>query len=145
MTRVLEQVLSTPFAAVVPAFDGLCTLPRMADWQAFRARLYREAREVELPASVLMETGLGQAFLRQAEALGVSPKTLTLRAEARHEGLTLELSLRGAERIVEDRWELEIDELGLIREMRSEYRTGEGRYEAGDYSRFFNRILTAVA
>jgi hypothetical protein len=128
---------------VAPAFDGSAILPRIFDWTSIQAKLKLGAATIELEPS-FFETELGARYVGQLKLLGLSPQGASARVEATENGFTAELSIRTAERAVADRWTVEVDGNGMVRDCVSEHWIAMWQFEAGTFSRFFDELLSGI-
>jgi hypothetical protein len=140
----MNNILTAGAHRVSPAFDGTLTLPRISDWAGLRERLLSQAQERDLDAGAFYQLAMGRRYAVQLSALALEPLGVAVRVEASAAGFIATLLLRSRSRAIEDRWEVEVDANGLLRDMRSEHRTAEGAYNADDFSRFFDLIIKTL-
>ena len=136
--------LKAPYQTVSPAFDGATTLPRVAHWPELSETLRAHPSVHELDPSIF-KLGLGLRYARQMTALGLTPTGATVRVEATRKGLTATLLLRAGGRTLEDRWEVEVDTNGLMRQIESDHHTGDWHYNAKEFSLFFDTLIRGVS
>ena len=140
----MNNILTAGAHRVTPAFDGTMTLPRVGEWAALRERLLSQAQERDIAAPGFYQLALGRRYAAQMTALGLEPLGVSVRIEASAEGFLATLLLRSRNRAIEDRWEVEVDANGILREMRSEHRTADGAYNVEEFSRFFDALLLGI-
>ena len=128
---------------VAPAFDGTATLPRIRDWARAQTRLRERPALVELEPD-FFRTALGGRYVRQLAALGLSPERASARLEASDAGFTAVLRLQTGERVLEDRWDVEVDANGVVRDGASDHQTAYWRFDSGAMSSFFDGLLAGL-
>ncbi len=128
---------------VQPAFDGRTTLPRIIGWSALRERLKAGPSTGRLPEG-FFDRPIGRRYAAQLQALGASGGSATVEIMNAPEGLEATIRVLAGNLILEDRWMIEVDPLGVVRECISEHGTGAWIYKASDFGRFLSDLLKAA-
>ena len=141
-------MLKTTVATAEPAFNGYAVLPRLIGWEDLRRSLSRSPLDGEPDLGRFLATPLGARYARSLTRAKIRPAGLSvlLSLESWPEPrLRIDLrfsDLHGA--AWSDRWELDVDALGVVTGARSESRIGDWAFSARDFSRFLGVLLSGL-